>query len=351
MNVLGVCNSKLEFLYCLAGWEGSTHDGKVLRDASLRPNGLRVLKGIYYLCDQGYSNFEGFLTPYRGQQMGRKIKEIKVEGEEPIPPQPKGPYFCWNEALDGILIECMLELVEKHQVENGNFKNGAFTKLKTMMNQKLPGCGVKVEPNIRSRHRKLKRDFMVVHLLRSKSRQGWDELTLTPMIDDDVFADLLKVHLNTKNLNKTPFPHYYKLLQIFGKGGTAQGRVTCGISDPVYSPQTVVNLDDLESPIDLEDPKSTEILMDIMSKGIEKSLRETGGPQQTQSQPIKEEKSAKAGVGSNSTIKKKAKKLEFNNDEAIANVVSELGGLKLVISKAVEALGSIMGDRGECRRF
>ncbi|CAL1372103.1 unnamed protein product [Linum trigynum] len=68
--------------------------------------------------------------------------------------------------------------------------------------------------------------------------------------------------------------------------------------------------------------------MDIMNEGIEKSLRETG-------------------LGSNSTIKKKAKKLEFNNDEAIANVVSELGGLKPVISKAVEALGSLMGDLGD----
>ncbi|CAL1372104.1 unnamed protein product [Linum trigynum] len=139
--------------------------------------------------------------------MGRKRKEIKVEGEEPIPPQPKGSYFSWNEALDGILIKCMLELVEKHQVENENFKDVAFTELETMMNRKLPGCGVKVEPNIRSRHRKLKREFMAVHLLRSKRKQGWDELTLTPMIDDDVFADLLKVHLNIKNLNKKPFPH------------------------------------------------------------------------------------------------------------------------------------------------
>ncbi|CAI0547486.1 unnamed protein product, partial [Linum tenue] len=44
MNVLGVVNQNVEFLYCLAGWEGSAHDGKVLRDALLRPNGLRVPK-------------------------------------------------------------------------------------------------------------------------------------------------------------------------------------------------------------------------------------------------------------------------------------------------------------------
>ncbi|CAL1366969.1 unnamed protein product [Linum trigynum] len=256
--------------------------------------------------------------------MGRKRKEIKIEEEEEEaaanPPQPKGPYFSWHETLDAILIQCMLEL-------------------------KAPGCGVKVDPNIRSRHRKLKRDFSAVHLLRSKSGNGWDELTLTPVVEDDVFDDLMKVHPNIKNLNKKPFPHYYELLKIFGKGGTAQGRVTGGISDPVYSPQTFVNLDSLDSPIDLEDPNSTEILVDIMNEGIEQSLRESAGHQQAHGQATKGEPSAKGAVGSNSVAKKKAKRVEFNNDEAIANVVSELGGLKPVIDKAVEALGSILGDQ------
>ncbi|CAN1147403.1 hypothetical protein LINPERHAP2_LOCUS15853 [Linum perenne] len=46
INVLGVCNSNLEFIYTLAGWEGSAHDGRVLRDAFLRPNGLKVPRGM-----------------------------------------------------------------------------------------------------------------------------------------------------------------------------------------------------------------------------------------------------------------------------------------------------------------
>ncbi|CAN1276324.1 hypothetical protein LINPERPRIM_LOCUS15975 [Linum perenne] len=32
-------------MYCLAGWEGSAHDARVLRDALARPNGLKVPKG------------------------------------------------------------------------------------------------------------------------------------------------------------------------------------------------------------------------------------------------------------------------------------------------------------------
>ena len=68
MNVLGVCNPSMEFIYVLPGWEGSAHDGRVLRDAISRPNGLKVPEGFYFLGDAGYTNCEGFLTPYRGHR-------------------------------------------------------------------------------------------------------------------------------------------------------------------------------------------------------------------------------------------------------------------------------------------
>ncbi|XP_057770768.1 uncharacterized protein LOC130990562 [Salvia miltiorrhiza] len=65
-NTLAVCDRYLKFVYVLPGWEGSTADSRVLRDALIRPHGLRVPKGNYYLCDNGYANCEGFLAPYKG---------------------------------------------------------------------------------------------------------------------------------------------------------------------------------------------------------------------------------------------------------------------------------------------
>ncbi|CAL1389397.1 unnamed protein product [Linum trigynum] len=53
----------------------------------------------------------------------------------------------------------------------------------------------------------------------------------------------------------------------------------------------------------------------------------------------------KNAAASNKCAKKKAKKIEINTDEAIVNVSSQLGELKPIIFKAVEALGSIIGDR------
>lgn len=44
-NVLGVCAPDMQFIYVLAGWEGSAADGRILRDALSRPNGLKVPRG------------------------------------------------------------------------------------------------------------------------------------------------------------------------------------------------------------------------------------------------------------------------------------------------------------------
>ncbi|KAL0541277.1 hypothetical protein IC582_021319 [Cucumis melo] len=58
-NVLGLCDTKRDFVYVLAGWKGSATDSQILRDALAQENGLQVPKG--------YPNTEGFLGPYRGQ--------------------------------------------------------------------------------------------------------------------------------------------------------------------------------------------------------------------------------------------------------------------------------------------
>ncbi|KAL8554316.1 hypothetical protein ACS0TY_002486 [Phlomoides rotata] len=66
VNILGVCDQAMKFVYVLTGLEGSAADSRVLRDAINRTHGLKVPKGNYYLCDNGYPNCEGFLTPYKG---------------------------------------------------------------------------------------------------------------------------------------------------------------------------------------------------------------------------------------------------------------------------------------------
>ncbi|KAL0404375.1 UNVERIFIED_CONTAM: hypothetical protein Sradi_2078300 [Sesamum radiatum] len=46
VNVLGVCDTDMRFIYVLAGWEGSAADSRVLRDAITHPTGLKIPRGM-----------------------------------------------------------------------------------------------------------------------------------------------------------------------------------------------------------------------------------------------------------------------------------------------------------------
>ncbi|KAL8466029.1 hypothetical protein ACS0TY_035227 [Phlomoides rotata] len=62
--------------------KGFTTDCRVLRNAVLRPNGLKVPKGNYFLGDNGYANSEDFLIPYQGFRY--HLKEWGPSTQRPI---------------------------------------------------------------------------------------------------------------------------------------------------------------------------------------------------------------------------------------------------------------------------
>ncbi|KAL5546599.1 hypothetical protein UlMin_006286 [Ulmus minor] len=108
-NVMAVVDFEMKFIYIVAGWEGSTHDARVLNVATSNlafmfphaPGGMLhwlvvdelhkdtcdcnckhgvilfyqtqktkysfYIAGKYYLVDAGYKNKPGFLAPFRGQ--------------------------------------------------------------------------------------------------------------------------------------------------------------------------------------------------------------------------------------------------------------------------------------------
>ncbi|XP_057800517.1 uncharacterized protein LOC131015993 [Salvia miltiorrhiza] len=99
-NTLAVCDRHLKFVYVLPGWEGSAADSRVLRDALNRPHGLRVPKGNYYLCDNGYANSEGFLAPFKGVRY-----HLKEWGPQAARPQNAQELFNLRHAKARNVIE------------------------------------------------------------------------------------------------------------------------------------------------------------------------------------------------------------------------------------------------------
>ncbi|KAL0458869.1 UNVERIFIED_CONTAM: hypothetical protein Slati_0514100 [Sesamum latifolium] len=100
VNVLGVCDWDMHFIYVLAGWEGSAADSRVLRDAITHPTGLKIPRENYYLVDSGYSNGEGFLSPYRGVRY--HLKEWESENNTP---QNHQEFFNMKHAFARNIIE------------------------------------------------------------------------------------------------------------------------------------------------------------------------------------------------------------------------------------------------------
>ena len=74
----------MHFVYILAGWEGSTHDGTVLQDAQYN-RGFKILPKRYWLGDARYSNSEIVLVLYRStryhlkeqRSVGKKLENLK----------------------------------------------------------------------------------------------------------------------------------------------------------------------------------------------------------------------------------------------------------------------------------
>ncbi|KAK6156113.1 hypothetical protein DH2020_010361 [Rehmannia glutinosa] len=107
VNVLGVCNQDMKFIYLLPGWEGSATNDRVLHDALSRRNGLKVPNGNYYLCDNTYTNRNGFLTPYRGVKY-----HLQEWGDTGSTPQNKEEFFNLKHSCARNVIERTFRLLK-----------------------------------------------------------------------------------------------------------------------------------------------------------------------------------------------------------------------------------------------
>ena len=70
----------MQFVYILAGWEGSAHNSRVLSDAQAT-GGFTTIQGRYWLGDAGYGNSEFILSLYRGVRY--HLKEVQQASLKP----------------------------------------------------------------------------------------------------------------------------------------------------------------------------------------------------------------------------------------------------------------------------
>lgn len=83
--MLAVCDFDFKFIYLLAGWEGSAHDSRVIRDAYEK--GFVIPDGKFYLADAGYPLTKELLVPYRGVRYHLREQEqaqLRPENKEEL---------------------------------------------------------------------------------------------------------------------------------------------------------------------------------------------------------------------------------------------------------------------------
>ncbi|KAL8456950.1 hypothetical protein ACS0TY_034975 [Phlomoides rotata] len=177
----------MKFVYVLTGWEGSVADSRVLRDAINRVNGLKVPKGNYYLCDNGYSNCM--------EPLGNAVKQ---EGERGKTTRGRR---LWSKVEEDALIKCLFDIInDGWKAENG-FKVGFQRELKKGMHKLLPGTDIVANPHINSKIHVWK-EYSTLSDLFSKSGIGWNSTTSMIEVDDEWVWDASR-----------------RWLEIFGKVG------------------------------------------------------------------------------------------------------------------------------------
>ncbi|XP_026662506.2 uncharacterized protein LOC113463064 [Phoenix dactylifera] len=342
-NVLGVCTRDMQFIYILPRWEGSATDFRLLRDAILRRNGLKVPQDYYYLCNAGYANTEGFLAPYRGQRyhlnewrqsqqptnaheffnmkhsrarnvIERMEEQLLQENKKANSRADRTTFLkrIWTKTEDAKLVECLIKVVNAGgwKGDNGIFRPGFHQHLERMMEKKLPGCRLRGNPHVENHVKLLKKQYnAIAEMLGPNCLEfGWNDRDKCVVADKDVYDLWMKSHPHAAGLRNKPFPYYEDLSIVFGKD-RANGE---GAENPVDACEQI--------------EKEEEALGDTLSLGDDMDAK--GGSSNAIDSPPSICQPTDVGTSTAIIGKKKGGlvgKKRKHNDTIIENLVTEMG--------------------------
>ncbi|KAI9084620.1 hypothetical protein K1719_033402 [Acacia pycnantha] len=103
----------------------------------------------------------------------------------------------WTPIEDKVLVDCLVSLKVDHKfIADNGFKSGFANALQSMMEEKLPGCGIKACPHITSKIKTLKKLWQTAYNMvygTNTSGFGWDPDTKCVTADKEVWDEYIKV--------------------------------------------------------------------------------------------------------------------------------------------------------------
>ncbi|KAK2659316.1 hypothetical protein Ddye_005849 [Dipteronia dyeriana] len=159
-----------------------------------------------------------------------------------------GKKHQWTSVEDSKLVECLVDLTNcgKWKADNGTFKPDFLQQIKKMMNDKIPGYGLRSQPQIDSRIKLLKKQYHAISEMLGPSANGfwWNDDLKCVVVEKNVFDEWS--HPTAKGLRNKLFPHYEELGIVFEKDH-ANGQGAMGFSETV---EEISNEDDQHNDFD-----------------------------------------------------------------------------------------------------
>ncbi|KAL8501839.1 hypothetical protein ACS0TY_021087 [Phlomoides rotata] len=217
VNVLGVCDINMRFMYILSGWEGSVVDSRVLQNALNMENGLEVPRVCYMNLLIGYIFFVIGGMDHFGNQTGQDADRVKfARGRRSM-----------SKIKEDALIMCLTNVVLEGWKSKNCFKAGFQRELEKGMRKIIPGTDIVVNPHINSKIHVWKKEYGTLSDLLSKSGIGWNSTTSILEVEDEG-ADP-----HVKGLRYKTWPYYPQWIEIFGKDRA--------IGENVFDPIDLIN--------------------------------------------------------------------------------------------------------------
>ncbi|KAG8382706.1 hypothetical protein BUALT_Bualt05G0105300 [Buddleja alternifolia] len=213
-NVLVVCDINMNYVYLLCGWEGSTADIRVLKDAITSQKGFRVPNGNYYLCDAGtqMGKVSLHLTAVLDTLFKNEIHKglphemmNKMKGAVATESTGKASRKGWTAAEEKTLANALKDLVVMGYKADNGFKSGYQNLLEQAMKQAFPGTTLRAEPHINSRIHIWRKNYGSLSTMQSKSGFGWNRTTNTITVEcEDVWTNYIKDRATGENVEGFP---------------------------------------------------------------------------------------------------------------------------------------------------
>ncbi|KAG6476592.1 hypothetical protein ZIOFF_065837 [Zingiber officinale] len=300
------------------GWEGSAADGRVLRDAISRRNGLKIPQGKSQKSLKGVTTAKDIPT---SQPVLLSPTEL-VESSMPMKVKRKthSTKHLWTKQEDVALVDCLVELSKDlaWKSENG-FRTGYLLHLEKLMAAKVPSSNLKATPHIESRYKLLKRQFHAINeMINHSSGFGWNDVLKCITASKDVFDDWVKSHPAAIGLRNKKFPHLDDLMFVWGKD-RATG---AGAETPADAVEEINLCNEETDTFECEIDEHAEFHND------EEYVRE---------EPKKSEMETQDSVCP-SNKKATARKKKRKSDDVLGDLVGEIGKYVTVITEANEEM-------------